>query len=729
MVNDIANRTISLPTMGHLREAAPRSWGVPQPDLPARPITVLTLLNCFKRVWRSSLVLGSIIGLAFAAFVWYFLPTAKPYAFVKLFLPTEQRGMNFEHPDVLLSQQTHKELMLSRLVLKPAMTAEEIKDLTTVKSLGDPAGWASRELKVDFIGPEIVKLTLEGDVPEDLKLIVDSIKDTYLKMISSRATNDRQSRLDVLGSALLKAKADLEKLQSDLRRKSTETGSVDRQLMALKQKNSLELLSTAQKELTTIQSDLKRLAVEEETLRKRKPEDIELLPTQVEAGLDNDLEVVDAMNDRRKLAIELEQKMRFLIAEHPEVKRVKKEVELVEAREKVVREERRPIVEHKLKDKAISDAKVRLDSIAGDLAKLQSLEKGQQALVDQYIEQSSKLNSATWTVEGSQLDYLQAQDRVRNLETSYEKLKFEFTTPTRVQALEDASIVRVNDASRRMKLAMVAAMFGVALTFLGFAFKEYRAHRLETSHDLSELQLPLVGNVPRIDDKVAQGESNDVAWENIISEAFDSARTIFLHTVDQRHLRAILVSSSLPGEGKTSVSYRLALSLARSGKKVLLVDGDLRDPSIHARLGIPVGPGLADCLKNQVSLDDAIRVTSLSNFGVLTAGAVDRAAIEELNRGGFNRLVSEMREKFDYLLLDSSPILPVADTLLMARAVDAVMLSLMCEVSQVERVQEACQKLEGIGVPVIGAIVNGSRNEAYGYAVNGQLDLNPEVAR
>ena len=126
--------------------------------------------------------------------------------------------------------------------------------------------------------------------------------------------------------------------------------------------------------------------------------------------------------------------------------------------------------------------------------------------------------------------------------------------------------------------------------------------------------------------------------------------------------------------------------------------------------------GACEVLRGQLPVREAIVAASAENLWVLPAGKCDKFAIDALARDGFAKILEEVgRHEFDFILIDSAPVLPVADTLLIAKNVDGVLLSMMVDVSQIERVNVACQKLAALEIPLLGTVVQGTRNNAYGY--------------
>jgi capsular exopolysaccharide synthesis family protein len=172
-----------------------------------------------------------------------------------------------------------------------------------------------------------------------------------------------------------------------------------------------------------------------------------------------------------------------------------------------------------------------------------------------------------------------------------------------------------------------------------------------------------------------------------------------------------LVTSASAGEGKTTLAGHLAGSLARSGRRTLLVDGDLRRPAVHELFEVPMQPGFSEVLLAEVEVADAVQETMVENLFVIPAGQWDREVMQALARDGLEGVFEKLQEEFDFIILDSHPVLLATDSLLLGRQADAVILSVMREVSQMPRVYAAAQQLTSLGIRVLGAVVNGGNPE------------------
>jgi polysaccharide biosynthesis transport protein len=152
---------------------------------------------------------------------------------------------------------------------------------------------------------------------------------------------------------------------------------------------------------------------------------------------------------------------------------------------------------------------------------------------------------------------------------------------------------------------------------------------------------------------------------------------------------------------------QLAISFARAGQSTLLIDGDLRNPTLHKILGQPRTPGLCEVLRGDLDVSLAIRPTDVSGLYILPAGQLSRLIFTTSLQGSGQQLFERLRAQYKFIVVDSSPILPVADSLLLGQHVDAAVLSIRPRVSRLPSIWEACERLRAVGIRLLGTVVNG----------------------
>ncbi|HLH02522.1 MAG TPA: CpsD/CapB family tyrosine-protein kinase [Bryobacteraceae bacterium] len=197
------------------------------------------------------------------------------------------------------------------------------------------------------------------------------------------------------------------------------------------------------------------------------------------------------------------------------------------------------------------------------------------------------------------------------------------------------------------------------------------------------------------------------------SEEFRSLRTRLNHLQSSQNLHTIVISSASPGEGKSFTAANLAISQAQlTGKRILLADFDFRRPSISKLFGISPAPGLTDYLRGKARIGDMLHHIADSNLYVLTAGEIVTNPLELLNLPECNRLLEALRDHFDWVILDSPPLLFAADGNLLSTMADGTILVVRIGNTTYDSITRAVQSL--CENNVLGVVVNGANhNELY----------------
>lgn len=690
-----------------------RDAGHPPVAAPANNVTVLSLLTCVRRRWKQATLLGLIFGGMAFAFVWLFLPPTRPFAYTKLCFPAKATG-SVDHPDPPVNQRTQKERITSRVVLKTVVNDPTVAALPTVQEKDDPLAWLLREVAVDFPeGSEICKITVTDDRAEDAKVIVDKLASLYLTRLKTESFENREAYMTKLTNMIAAAKADLNG-EVDATGGGTDGNfsGTSPQVMAQRQELINTDISRLGNELLKVRGDLDRARAEEKRIAAR----LEKTPVELTYS---EFEQVFALNpnanqlklERQALSANYTQMGIGLGADNPSMVALKNKIDAMDSRLEALRKEMKSLVATGFEEKLTDDRR----KVQDEIARLQFDEKAKQNDIDVRQGQFEKLTNATSNA-GRHRPGLEAKAiRLQELQTRKAKLESEMSSPIAAYLIEDEAVVtRPNDASRRMKMAAMAAAGCFGMMFVLLGFWEFRAHRVAGPQEANSIGLRLMGTLPNRPNHTSG--VNEAQWEAVLNEAMDTTRTVFLHAARVNNLRTVLVTSAVGGEGKTSLSTRLASSLARSGRRTLLIDGDLRNPSIHKFLAGQPTVGTCEVLRGQIPVRDAIVAATMENLWVLPGGKCDKFAIDALARDGFAKILEEVgRHEFDFILIDSAPVLPVADTLLIAKNVDGVLMSMMVDVSQIERVNVACQKLAALEIPLLGTVVQGTRSNVYGY--------------
>ena len=192
-----------------------------------------------------------------------------------------------------------------------------------------------------------------------------------------------------------------------------------------------------------------------------------------------------------------------------------------------------------------------------------------------------------------------------------------------------------------------------------------------------------------------------------ISEAYRTLRTNFQFATIKQKPKTIMVTSAVPGEGKTTTAVNMAVTMADAGLRVLLMDTDLRRPNVHRVLKIERGPGLADVLREGAELHSVVRETRIENLWIISSGRVPPNPSELIGSSRMQRLMKQLGNEFDLVVCDAPSILVVTDPVLLATHVDTVALVVSVNNARRETIHRACKLLQTANANVAGVILNG----------------------
>lgn len=237
-----------------------------------------------------------------------------------------------------------------------------------------------------------------------------------------------------------------------------------------------------------------------------------------------------------------------------------------------------------------------------------------------------------------------------------------------------------------------------------------------TPHEIIRtLNLALIGHIPVI--RVGKLKDEKSAIHPVIctfhkpkaqtSEAFRAVRTaIYFSTQGQRH-QVIQVTSPTPGDGKTTLASNLAITIAQSGKRVLLVDADMRRPSIHKLFKLDETPGFSDVLVEESTLEEVIRQSEVDGLDILPCGNKPIQPSELLTSHRLPEVIDDLRQMYDYVIMDSPPVLVVTDPCPVAAVVDGVICAMRIKKNVRVSAERMVEILRSVNANIIGIVVNG----------------------
>jgi len=200
-----------------------------------------------------------------------------------------------------------------------------------------------------------------------------------------------------------------------------------------------------------------------------------------------------------------------------------------------------------------------------------------------------------------------------------------------------------------------------------------------------------------------------------ISEQYRTIRTNILFSVVDRPLRSLMVTSSAPAEGKSTTAANLAVVFAQQGKKVLLVDADLRKPTVHYTFRKDNHVGLTNVLTKQAPFQTAVKETDVDNLFVLTSGPIPPNPAELLGSSAMEELLAEAYKQFDLVLFDTPPVLAVTDAQILANQCDGTILVVRSGKTEIEAAQKAKELLINAKGKLLGVVLNQKKQKESSY--------------
>lgn len=210
--------------------------------------------------------------------------------------------------------------------------------------------------------------------------------------------------------------------------------------------------------------------------------------------------------------------------------------------------------------------------------------------------------------------------------------------------------------------------------------------------------------------------NNVVNSKTTVSEAFRSLRTNLQFTSVDRKVKSILITSSLPNEGKSTIIKNLAYALAMTGVKVIVVDCDLRNPTVHQMFKIPNMGGLTNIIVEDDRYEKyVISDKEFDNLGIITSGPIPPNPSELIGSNRMKSFLDKLKENYDYVLLDAPPVLLVTDPTVLAPVVDGVILVIQANKTEIEATKRAKEILTNVKANILGAVLNKVKEQRSGY--------------
>ena len=295
-------------------------------------------------------------------------------------------------------------------------------------------------------------------------------------------------------------------------------------------------------------------------------------------------------------------------------------------------------------------------------------------------------------------------------------------------SLSNVSIIDVAETPAKpsspnlVKNMLLGLLGSIVLAALVVFFKDQFDDSIRVPEDVeAKLNLSLLGVVPLAPKRDPEAPLLDP--KSPISEAYNSLRSALLYSTSEGLPHVMLVTSAQPSEGKTTTSFTIASGFARTGKKVLLIDADMRRPSVHRRIDFDNSRGLSTLLTTRDAIDTVALPSGQDNLTIVASGPVPPSPTELLSSMRLEEVLHEAAKQYDVVIVDSPPVLGLADAPLMSALVDGVVFVVEADRSRHGSLKAAVRRLRAMRPIILGVVLtkfdplkSGNRySEYYGY--------------
>jgi polysaccharide biosynthesis transport protein len=722
---------------------------------PATPqVSPQLILHGLNRNWWRILLLWLVVSAPLAFLIYQLVePTYEAFSLLQI-EPTKEFlfAISAQNPDRQAFEpylQTQVQLITTDMVLDAAISTDpRIKDLPMIKASEDPKADLRKEMVVEIVNKNtyLIRVALASRNPDEAAMIVNAVVDTYMDQHNEYHRNANKAlhksltdELDKLAKEILIKKTELKNLtvNGDVQ----VVGLIPPKLNSVKDDDPGTMLPTVTQEQYTHTANT-LLEIEMELLEAQAK--LEAAQGQLEKANKNMAE-----NRTTESADQLAARIEEEFLQDPEVVALGNEIKAKEDElnrvKSVVRQPHDP-------------ARVSLEKLLKGLrddwnmAWKLKCEKIQKRLLteDENLQPDSwkdKIAEITVDIERLKKQKATLGERLANLKVEHAKTNNDTLSATMVNQ-ELASLLRMKDIitekleqlnfetkqdvyrisqhdragvpqspsnNKRLKW-MAAAPVGILFLLLGlFLLLEIKAERVADPDILSLRMQSEVYALPPLPTarsirKRSRSQTDDQIEQFI--QRLDHLRfAVCGNPADLEKGRCVLITSAIGREGKTTLAAQLAARCGNAGMSTLLIDADLRRTGLCSLLDIPEGPGLSDALiHDEPAATDLVVPVQGGTFHLLPAGTPTPDASRVLQNRKLGLLVTQFRQIYDLVIIDSPPVLPVPDALILGRWADGAVLAVRYDVSRFPQVERARRQLDGAGICVLGTVINGMRS-------------------
>jgi polysaccharide biosynthesis transport protein len=691
------------------------------------------VIHALRRNWLVIFATG--IALAAVIFVAMLMLVKPKYtaSAILLIAPAQPHTLSTQTADQTANvsgefdifRANQKALMTDRYVLTAAMRNQKLKNLATFQredGKHNAVNWLKSTIQVE-LGKNSGIMDVSASLPDaqEAAVIVNTVVQAYMDQVVDFEKGKRRERLESLKRISTEKEEEVRRSRENLKRELESIGAGDDQTASVRGQMAVQIYAEYQRELQKMRFDRTTLQgrLEVATVLRTQVENSEqfrIPETDLVAVMEKNPLYRDLLPRKQMLESIVESGRKQVVTTAKASPMISRAIAELENTNKTVEAMKTQA------DKQVREAKaIELDREKFRLSK--EIDIATEQITTFVKEVENKAHEADAVGKSSIAAQMQRGDLenveriLKGVAEERERLKVELDSQARVAIIGDQTAPAAvpeqeSGAMFRYFFIALASLAGMCLPAIGIVMWDLRKQRINSPADVAKrLKLSVMGSLPfipaHIMRRLGSTSRKSQIWKMRYTEAVDGVVARLLRSGDNDQTRVVLVTSAMSGEGKTWLATQLAMGLARAQRRTVLVDFDLRQPALDGALGLPLGPGICEALRGQGDINAMVQPTDTDCLSVVTAGNWNRQVLPALANGSVGTLLEQLRENFDFVVIDSSPLLPIVDTRLVCQHVDAVLLSVLRDVSEGAKVLAAEEMLEAFGVARVDAVVTG----------------------
>ena len=668
----------------------------------------------------------------------YFFKAPKTYESKAKVFVDERQGPSVSADGEAFSTETpvekYMEIISSTAVLNEAIENAKAADMESMIDVDDVLVEVRENLIIkssDTKGMSgVMNVKFQGPVPADCENLLRCIVDSFGKYVTKSSEDTGGSALETMSQIKVAISDRFEDIEKQIRELSVKPHlqfNKDGLVMNPHQEQANKL----QEELDEMKRSRTRLEARRKKLKQAK-----------ELGNLNESMVMDALQEINdgslggyvtthqefvRLKVREKELSGLFGAEHPDLVAIRKQIEMVDKMRMQELSALR-VGEQENNEKIDNFAIVinhldnRIELMKAEEESLNEEMEAEKVNANQIANDVELLKALLRDRDRQEKAYFAAVERLGE----YNALK-DFNW-REMRVLDPPSLAE--QAAPNLILSIMAGLIlGSMFGFVFAALKEMAEKTFRSSEEVAQhLGTRVVAHIPEFQRRQRRAaehreKSHDLvmlhAPGSVAAESYRALRTSLYFKSQSSDCKTVMITSPSPSDGKSTVAANLAVAIAQSNRRVLLVDCDLRKPSQHKRFQLKNRLGITSCITGSNSLEEVMEDVGVENLSVITSGPQYANPSELLTSDQFPAILKELRNSFDFVIVDSPPVLPVTDPTIIAPMVDAVFLPIRIGKGVQVNAKIAIEAMESVGVSVDGVIVNGvKRNGSYGYGQN-----------